>query len=133
MGLKNLSSINEALDLQYKAIMTLYKYTDDLKKTTNEILGNMNDIVGDTEINKMDIFDLQKRVDTINKVQLLQNENTNLLLVRMNDISKHDGYIKMMMAEIENINIKMRNDRIHFLCYLIIIIICPIIPLFYHL
>ena len=102
MGFTHISTISEAIELQYKAIMTLYKYTDDLKKTTNEILGNMNDIVADTEINKMDIY-------------------------------RHDRHIKMMMAEIENINIKMRNDRIHFLCYLIIIIICAIIPLFYHL
>lgn len=116
MRLKNLSSISEAVDLQYKAIMTLYKYTDDLKKTTNEILGNMNDIVGDTEINKMNIISLQNRIDTINKVQLLQNENTNLLLDRISDLSSNLNELSKKSLQLANsvLDIKKNHNNHNF-------------------
>ena len=126
MELKNKGCISEFLDLQRKAILTLYTYTENLKTTTADINMSLNDIVADTEINKMDIGSLQNRIDTINTVQFLQNENTKLLLDSIKDISSNLTNLSKSTLELANsvvdIKIKHKNHIFYNMCDFIILV-----------
>ena len=119
MDLKNKSSISEFLDLQRKAILTLYTYTENLKTTTTDINMSLNDIVADTEINKMDIDTLRRNTDKIininDKMVVLMDKYTSSTIVNTLNI-------KMIVEEVDKIIVNRRREKICYVCDFIILV-----------
>lgn len=119
MDLKNKSSISEFLDLQRKAILTLYTYTENLKTTTTDINMSLNDIVADTEINKMDIDTLRRNTDKIininDKMVVLMDKYTSSTI-------DNTLNIKMIVEEVDKIIVNRRREKICYVCDFIILV-----------
>lgn len=126
MDLKNKSSISEFLDLQRKAILTLYTYTENLKTTTTDINMSLNDIVADTEINKMDIDTLRRNMDKIininDKMVVLMDKYTCSTIDNTLNYERQDRNIKMIVEEVDKIIVNRRREKICYVCDFIILV-----------
>ena len=148
MNFKNMSSISEALDLNYKAIITLYTYTDELKTITTDISGNLNNIVADVEINKMNIQRLLKLNENMvhmigavvdgNKDSITNFGNfldTNLKMANITKdnteiTDKHERQIKIIVEEFDKMIVSRRREKICYMCDFLLIV-CAITALYF--
>ena len=134
MDLKNISSINEALDLNYKAILTLYTYAEQQKIITTDISGTLNEIIADAIINKNTVERLVNVVDRLVLINWgmteISKERTGMNDSMINVAEKHERQIKIIVEEFDKMIVSRRYEKIGYCCDFIIII-CAITAVYF--
>ena len=134
MDLKNISSINEALVLNYKAIITLYTYAEQQKIITTDISGTLNEIIADAIINKNAVEKLVNVVDSLVLINWgmtdISKERAGINDSMINVAEKHERQIKIIVEEFDKMIVSRRYEKIGYCCDFIIII-CAITAVYF--
>lgn len=132
-------NIQSALDLQYKAILSLYDSQEKLKSISTDISGSLQSICADVYINQLKadrvIINMDRVIGIIevltpsiaelihiggNTEKNVENNKKNAELMGnlLSDrIDSQHKFLKMAVTEIDNINRQRRTDKFYNLCF----------------